>query len=218
MAAISTIIGVAGLAAAGYGQYRSYKQAKENEQRAEEGRAMTEDAIAVGQQGAGLVSEGTKQVEAARRDQDRLNFLRERRRIFREAQIARSQALSRSVYSNAQYGSALPGAYGQIAGRESQQQTALRANYAIGERIFEGNALASEGRSIESRARGMMTQAGVVGAPIADPLGPALTGFGTSLVNNAPTIQNVSQSLFGSSDTYFSGGFMNTVSRSGLFG
>lgn len=210
MAAISTIVGIAGLAAAGVGAYRSYSAAGEYEE-------ASERAMQVGQQGSQMVYEGTKQVEEARKEQDRLNFLRERRRIFREAQIARSQAVSRATFSNAQYGSALPGAYGQIAGREGQQLTALTENLNVGGRIYSGNALASEGRALESQ--GSMLQASARNSyQTATAEGQGLFSLGTSLVNNAPTIQNIGQSLFGSRDTYFSGGFMNTVSRSGFFG
>jgi len=202
MAALTTIIGAAGLAVAGYGAVKQWDAVESQN-----------EAIAVGRQGAQQVEQGTRQVEAARKEQDRLNFLRERNRIFRAAQNARSAALSRSVYSGAQYSSSLGGAYGQIAGEEGRQQVALSENLNIGGRIYAGNAIASEGRGLESQSRGMSASASGM-----NQLGAGLFGLGTSLVNNAPTIQNIGQSAFGTRDTYFAGGYTNTVRTPGLFG
>src|SRR5688572_2163292 len=85
------------------------------------------------------MSAASKRAEDARKKQAALQYAREQRKIFRDAQAANAVGLSNITNANAQYGSALPGLYGQTSGAMDQQSLDLARNAGIGNQIFTAN-------------------------------------------------------------------------------
>lgn len=94
-------------------------------------------------------SEASKRAEDARKEQARLQYAREQRKIFRDQQAANAIGLSNITNAGGQSGSALGGLYGQTSGAADQQSFDLAQNAGIGNRIFQANAdfAEAQGRS-----------------------------------------------------------------------
>jgi hypothetical protein len=85
-------------------------------------------------------SDASKRAEDARKKQAALQYAREQRKIFRDAQAANAIGLSNITNAQAQFGSGLPGLYGQTSGALNQQSFDLAQNAGIGNEIFSANA------------------------------------------------------------------------------
>jgi hypothetical protein len=98
-----------------------------------------------------------KAAEALRKQQMELEAMRKQREIAREATRARATAVANTTASGATRGgsSALPGALGQIASQEGQQQNALYQNLGIGRALFDANARASEAKGVQAIGTGL---------------------------------------------------------------
>ena len=103
---------------------------------------------------------------------------RRRRKLLREQQIARANALATATSQGAQSGSALPGAYGSIQGETNTAISGVNQNEYLGNRVFEGNRQAAQGQSQAA-------------------LGGAITSVGGAVLQNRGAIQRVGQYLGG---------------------
>ncbi len=79
-----------------------------------------------------------QQAEEARQEAARLDAQRKKREVIRQSIIARSQALSGATNQGAQYGTALPGAYGQIQGLAGTNYSGITS--ALGSSAFVADA------------------------------------------------------------------------------
>ena len=159
MAAITTAIAVAGAAISG--------------------------VSAVGQmQSTAKASKASRQAEALRAEQKRLDAMRRRRETLRQGIVANSMARARNVAQGAGMGSSvLFGAYGQTAGEVGRQTSYVNTSERIGSGIFDANQDIANAWA----SAAMFNQAGK---------------FGNVLMTNAQTIGKIGTSLFsGSSGT-----------------
>jgi hypothetical protein len=80
------------------------------------------------------------QQDTVRRQAMELSAQRQEMQNLRQAQRARSMALSAATAQGGQYGSALGGAYGQISGGSGINQLGISQNLQFGEKMFDLNA------------------------------------------------------------------------------
>ncbi len=163
MAAISTLIAVAGLAVAGAGAVMSYSSAKQQA-------SANQQAIAAQQE-----------TERQRQLQMNLDAARRKREVLRQSAAARSQALAVTTAQGAAGagGSSLAGAYGSIAGRTGVNWLGVDQNQQIGNAIFASH----------QAQLGAYSRAAAAGSGMA--LGAGLSSLGGALVNNAGTFGKV---------------------------
>lgn len=109
------------------------------------------------------------QAEASREQASKLDAMRRKREAIRQGIIQRSQALSTGTNQGAQYGTALPGAYGQIGG-----QTAFNIAGITGQQMLAGDVFAAN-RGV-FRARKDEADAGAQSA-----LGAGISSLGGAL-------------------------------------
>lgn len=136
-------------------------------------------------QGRSEMTAASIRAEDARERQMNVEAQRAQREIARKAQVARSMAIVRGANQGALYGSAIPGAEGQIASQAGQESNAVEQNKDIGTDIFAAN-----------RAYARASQKTSEGASIA--------GFGTSLIGLSQPIAQIGSTIlsgFGSSST-----------------
>jgi len=101
-----------------------------------------------------------QQAEASREQAMRLDAQRKKREQIRQAILARSQALSTGTQQGAQYGTALPGAYGQIGSNAASNFGAISSQQSIGAEIFASNRTALQARKEEADAGAMSALGG----------------------------------------------------------
>jgi len=123
-------------------------------------------------------AEASKRAEDLRKKQMEFNAQREKRQAFREAQGARAVALSNTAAAGAEDSSALPGAYGQIAGQYGTRVSGINENLSIGRGLFEAKAA-------ESEAKGQIA------------FGSGMSSFGKDLIGVSPELGRIGSSLFG---------------------
>lgn len=116
-----------------------------------------------------------KEAEAQRQKQLTLDSMRQRRDVVRNLLLTRAQAVSTAAQQGATGGSALPGAFGQIAGVAGRSTQGITQNQDIGNSIFAANRKAFDASTISG-------------------FGSGLTSLGGVLMNDAGTIQRVGQS------------------------
>lgn len=137
------------------------------------GLAATAVGTAVSYVGQKKQTAALQKAETAREAQMRLNARRERREIVRQGIIAQGVALFRTSAQGAQFGSALPGAQGQIAGQTGRGVVASNQNEALGSSIFAANQDYYSASGITS-------------------FGSGLTSLGQSVINNLGPIERLS--------------------------
>lgn len=98
--------------------------------------------------------------EAAREQAMRLDAKRRQREAIRQSIIARSQALSAGTNQGAQYGTALPGAYGQISGQLGNEVSGIAGQAVLGAEIFKNNRGVLSARKEEADAGAMSALGG----------------------------------------------------------
>lgn len=141
--------------------------------------------LAVGAAGTvAQVSAANKQADAAERaerlreKQMNLEAMRSRRAAIRNSLRARSLALTSATAQGAQFGSGLPGGFGQIGQQTGENITGINQGQEIGAGIFDANA--------------DYASAGALAA-----FGSGLSSLGGSLISNAGTISRIG-TFFGS--------------------
>lgn len=218
------IIGGIGLATQAFGLFEGANaqedaaraQANTNRQMA----VITQQETAVKRQGIAAQSalnkaevRASRQQEVIRKQMMELSARRSFRELVRQNQVARANALT--VATNQGVGtqsSTLGGAYGAIQGQGNAAGNELYQNLQFGRKNFKINqdlfsaqsryattagrinqTLATlEGKASVVQATG---QAGVAQAQGDAALGQSLFSFGQSLVNNAPTMRNIGQTI-----------------------
>lgn len=160
---LATALAIGGLAASGAGAYKQYEGAKAQ-------------------------SEASQRAEAARKQQMNLETDRKQREILRQSQLARSIALTRGTEQGANEagGSAIPGAYGQISGQETQNRTGVFQAVDIGNSIFQANREFAQAQELSA-------------------FGSGLSKLGGALYSNATDISNIGSSLYGRTKSLFEG-------------
>lgn len=133
-----------------------------------------------------------QQVEAQRQQQMDLDARRRNMEILRNATRARSSAVAASTASGAQFGSGLPGAYGQTQGQSDNQLLANAQNLQIGQNIFGINSQISQ------------TRIGMAGAQSNMYAAQGLASLGGSIVNSIGQISRIGPTV--------SSGFGNMMS------
>lgn len=124
-------------------------------------------------------------VEKKRMQQMNLEAMRKKREIVRNSIAARSEALASTTAQGASKGSALPGAYGSIAGQSNTQQLGVQQNWDIGKSIFQLHGQMFDAYSAAASA-------GTTAAT-----GAGLTSLGSMLMKNNDTMGRVG-TYFGS--------------------
>lgn len=147
--------------------------------------ASASTAVGAGLQIKGQIdaSKASKEAEAARLRQARLEQMRRSREIFRQSQIARANAISASTARGTQDSSILPQALSSIDSQAGAQQFALAENAEVGKDIFQANAALAEATAVAQ-----------TGSSIAG-LGKTITGLRPEL-DNLFNAQGSQQSKF----------------------
>ena len=127
--------------------------------------------------GQAKMTAALKSAEAARQQQLALDTMRRNRETIRQGQVARSQAEATAVAQNAQGGSGLSGAEGQIGGEVGRTLVANNQNQQLGNKIFEAN-------------QAYYSASGTVG------LGAGLSSLGGLFMNNAGIFNRIGGGMF----------------------
>ena len=119
-----------------------------------------------GKEASRAASEAQNQIAAlqaaanrVRMEQAKLIFQRQQRDTIRNAQVARSVAISRAEDQGAGSSSVLQGALGQIAGQEGSQLGDLRGNYGLGVKLAGINANITQAQQNLVNAQGRQQEA-----------------------------------------------------------
>jgi hypothetical protein len=128
-----------------------------------------------------------QRVEAQRRQAMELDARSKQMRLLRNAQKARSLALTTATAQGAGQGSGLQGGYGQISGDVNSSLLNVNQNLDIGRNIFGLNAQISQ-QKISMAEAGLQAQEGA-----------AYSSLGSSILNSSGTIGKLS-SGFGPSN------------------
>lgn len=166
MAAITSIVAVAGLALGAFGAYQSYQGAQ--------GQNAAQQQMIAGQQRA----------EGERRKMMELEHRRRTLESIRMGQRARALALTNATSQNAQLGSGLQGGYGQIAGQTGTNLLALNQAVESGRSIFDINAQISQANLAYAQAGTSVN------------LGQGLSSLGGSMITSLPAVSALSQTYF----------------------
>lgn len=120
-------------------------------------------AIGVGVSVYGQIQGAKAQKDAEKQRQKQLNLdaARQRRTAVRNAIWAKSQALSTATSQGANFGSGVPGAYGQIEGRTGNELEASGQNQEIGNNIFAANRRAYNASIISDFGSGLTSLGGL---------------------------------------------------------
>ncbi len=116
-----------------------------------------------------------QRAEDARKQQMELDAQRRSKEIVRQQQRARSAGLTNATAQGAQFGSGLPGGYGQIGGQTGVNLLGTQQNLGLGRDIFAANADLSQARMQMASAQGDMFAAqglGSLGQAMIKNLGP----------------------------------------------
>lgn len=161
MAAVSTMVAVAGLGMAAAGTVMSTSAAAQQAQAQQQALAFQ------------------RQAEEARKKAMNLDAMRRRREMVRQSIIARATALATATKQGAQFGSALSGAYGNISGRTGVNILGINQNQQLGNEIFNANIGASMAYS-EAASWGAYSQ-----------VGSGLSSLGGAVMKNSGTIAQI---------------------------
>lgn len=118
-----------------------------------------------------------QQAEASREQASKLDAQRRKRELVREQIIQRSQALSTATNQNAQYGTALPGAYGQIGGQTAFNIAGVTGQQLLAGDVFSYNRQIGAARKEEARA-GAQSALGAGISSIGGSIGRSLGSIG----------------------------------------
>jgi hypothetical protein len=153
-------IAAIGVGIAGYGAYQSSSSASQSN-------ALQAQSVAIQQEQLALQKKSMELDARRRRD------------IIRQNVAARSAALATTVAQGAQFGSALPGAYGGIEGRTGTNLLGIDQNLEIGRDMF---GLKSRGAEVSGQIANANSNAAS---------GAAMTSLGGALVTNSGQLAKV---------------------------
>ncbi len=149
------------------------------------------------------VSGITQQQENVRKRITELTAMRARRALIREAQLARATALSRATSTGAATGSSFAGVMGNITSQQASQGNEIRTNLGDAMTMFRLNSEITSAQNrnasrVEGFRKELATYQGLAASSASQAnLYGTLGQVGGSLVQNAGTIANVSQSFGG---------------------
>lgn len=161
MALVTAAIAAVGLGLSAYGAYQNYQGQKAANE-------ASQQSLAIQQQ-----------QEAERKKAMELDAARRTREIIRQNVAARSLSLAAVTNQGAEFGSALPGAYGGESGRSGVNALGVSQNLEIGNTMFGLNSQLTDARSSYLNAQSRSA------------LGSSLMGFGGAIVNNLGMINRV---------------------------
>jgi hypothetical protein len=163
---------------------------------------------------SGQIAQSEMQINAQRRQQMVLDVGRQQLQTVRNAQLARSMAISASVNQGAQFGTGIAGGVSQIAAQGAQDTRNLSQNFEIGKNVFDLNdqidkskiTLAKLGGDMASAQGDMAQGQGIqqLGAGIMSAASPMSKFFGSM------------PGMFGSTGGS-GGGYANPTSIGGLY-
>lgn len=135
-----------------------------------------------------------------------LDAQRRMRENVRNMQRAHSTALSNATSQNAQFGSGLPGGYGQISGYGGTEQLGISQNLQIGENLFGINQQIN------------MYKMAISGYQSTAALGSGLSSLGGAMIQGAGTMGNIfggarSPAAFGGGNYASNNNFMYNYNR-----
>jgi hypothetical protein len=165
----SVVIGAAALG----GLAMSYSGAQK-QQKAQEAQAASQ-AAAIAEQ---------KRAEALRRRQMELDVSRRKREMIRTQVASMGTAEAVATNQGAQFGSALPGAYGGISGRTGVNMLGVNQNAELGGQIFDSNMRVSDHYRDAAMAGGEAAQ------------GAGMVSMGGMLLSNSQRIGQVGGYFF----------------------
>lgn len=132
------------------------------------------------------IAKDEQAVEAQRQQAMELDAKRKQLEAVRNAQRARSVALTNATSQGAQYGTATAGAYGQISGQTGVNLLGIDQNLQIGRNEFGINSDITQQR-ISSSQYGTLSSAG-----------QGLSSLSSSFMKGMPEFDKLSQGGFGS--------------------
>jgi len=164
------------------------------------------------QQQAGIQaqSEASSKAEAAREQQMNLEAERTKRDTIRRMMAARAEAVSSASNQGASYGSGIQGGIAGITGQGYASLNATQRSQNIGSTIFSANRDYANAQAQTALGSGTFN------------LGMSLFGNSVQLGKQVASLgglyTGINNSLFGTSSSYASNGWNNTIKTPGLFG
>jgi hypothetical protein len=164
---------------------------------------LATQAIGVGLAAKGMIdkadaekdlSAASKREEEARKKQAALDYARQQRKIFRDAQAAQAIGLANITNADAQNGTGLFGMYGQTFGAMNQQSLDLAQNAGIGNQIFAAKADQADAQGRIATASGWSS----LGKDIFTAAGP-ISRVGSTILGGPAADQGIHD---GSKSTY----------------
>lgn len=188
MAAISTIIGAAALGLSAAGTYMSVSGAS--------AAASANQQIAAAQMQQSAVQQKAATLDAKRRTLEDI----------RNAQKARSVALSNATTQNAQMGSGVEGGFGQVSGQLGTNLVGVQQNLELGRQYASLNDAIS------------MQRMNLASAQSQSAFGSGLQSFGGTLISVMQPASRLGQSFFPSFGSFGSSGYGGDGRTSGFTG
>lgn len=102
-------------------------------------------------------AKAAEKAEKAREKQMNLDVQRKRREALRQAAAARAVALNTASAQGAQFGSALPGAYGQIGGDTARNVVSLNQDQQLGKQVFAANRQYAQAGTLVALGQGIQS-------------------------------------------------------------
>ena len=204
----ATAVAAVGAISSGVGIFNSISGGRRS-RRAARAQADTQRQIAIERNKAeelnfrsGLrVGEIQRKQEFLRKQQLGIQAFRERRAIARNAQIARSAALNRAANTGAQQSSILTGAFGQIQGDSSYQQSVIQDNLRAAGQMFNLNTdIYNERRRNAFAVSDINKRLGFLGSEAARYEGDFRSGQSQTQFGN--TLFGTGVNLFGNAQQY----------------
>lgn len=147
------------------------------------------------------------QAEAVRKAAMEADARRKKLEVIRNAQRARSLALTTATAQGAAQGSGLIGAYGQVAGQSAWNIAGINENLAFGRQLFDINSQIS--------AQKMQ----IADASSTSALGAGISQFGGSLMNSMGGLNRIFGGGTGAGAPNMSsyGGFVRGIGSGGIY-
>lgn len=119
--------------------------------------------VAGGLAGTFIQYSGQKKAEEAQQRMADLEARRQTREQYRQAQIARAQALSAGVAGNAQTSSSVQGGMGSASSQAAYNVQGIQNSREIGRQISAGNQMANMGAMVSSLGGAVVNMSGTLG-------------------------------------------------------
>lgn len=162
------------------------------------------------QEGIRAQADASSKAEAAREQQMNLEAERTKRDTIRRMMAARAEAVSAASNQGASFGSGIQGGIAGITGQGNASINATERAQGLGSAIFSANRDYANAQAQTALGSGNFN------------LGMSLFGNSVQLGKQAASagglVQGLNNSLFGTSSSYASNGWNNSIKTPGLFG